>query len=255
MRRQSKAAASTPEPTTAKDSTVRLETQPGKTSARAVAEAVVSGTLVNATLVTRFNQSLPKDTLDLTECMNVIKATVGEVQAGDLRAGEALLTGQAVALNAIFSEMARRAAVNMGEHLGATETYMRLALKAQSQCRATVETLAAMKNPPVVFARQANINHGGQLQVNNGAQAQGGASPALAPARESQPEQSKLLEASHGERLDFGAQGTAGGTHQELAPVGAVNGADERRRQGGGRAQRLEGRPPRPASGVAPRLE
>lgn len=230
MRRQSKAAASTPEPTTAKDSTVRLETQPGKTSARAVAEAVVSGTLVNATLVTRFNQSLPKDMLDLTECMNVIKATVGEVQAGDLRAGEALLTGQAVALNAIFSEMARRAAVNMGEHLGATETYMRLALKAQSQCRATVETLAAMKNPPVVFARQANINHGGQLQVNNGAQAQGGASPALAPARESQPEHSKLLEASHGERLDFGTQSAAGGTHQELAPVGAVNRTDKRGR-------------------------
>ena len=34
---------------------------------------------------------------------------------------------------------------------------MRLALKTQSQCRATVETLAALKNPPLVFAKQANI--------------------------------------------------------------------------------------------------
>jgi hypothetical protein len=44
---------------------------------------------------------------------------------------------------------------------------MRLALKAQSQCRATLETLSAIKNPPVVFARQANITNGPQ-QVNNG---------------------------------------------------------------------------------------
>jgi len=34
----------------------------------------------------------------------------------------------------------------------------------------TLETLATIKNPPVVFARQANVNNGGQ-QVNNGAAA------------------------------------------------------------------------------------
>ena len=44
---------------------------------------------------------------------------------------------------------------------------MRMALKAQSQCRATLETLATIKNPPAVFARQANIAQGPQ-QVNNG---------------------------------------------------------------------------------------
>lgn len=42
------------------------------------------------------------------------------------------------------------------------DRFTRLALKAQGQCRATVETLAAIKNPPVVFARQANIAHGPQ---------------------------------------------------------------------------------------------
>jgi hypothetical protein len=46
---------------------------------------------------------------------------------------------------------------------------MRLALKAQSQCRATLETAAAMKNSqPVAFVRQANVAHGPQ-QVNNSA--------------------------------------------------------------------------------------
>ena len=217
MRKQAKVTTATPTPNAG--STVKLETQPGQTNARAVAESVVTGTLVNAVLTKRFTSALPDEMFNLTECVKVITTTIGEVQGGDLRTGEALLTGQAVALNAIFSELARRAALNMGEHLGATEAYMRLALKAQGQCRATIETLAAMKNPPVVFARQANINNGGQQQVNNGAQASGGASPAPAPASNSATEPNKLLEASHGERLDFGAQAASGRTHQDLEPV------------------------------------
>ena len=44
---------------------------------------------------------------------------------------------------------------------------MRLALKAQSQCRATIEALTNIKNPrPVAYVRQANI--GQAVQVNNG---------------------------------------------------------------------------------------
>ncbi len=45
----------------------------------------------------------------------------------------------------------------MYEYLGAMESHRRLALKAQAQCRATIETLADMKNPLVVIARKANI--------------------------------------------------------------------------------------------------
>jgi len=52
--------------------------------------------------------------------------------------------------------MARRAAMNMNGNIQATETYMRMALKAQSQSRSTLETLSAVKNPPIVFAKQAN---------------------------------------------------------------------------------------------------
>jgi hypothetical protein len=36
---------------------------------------------------------------------------------------------------------------------------MRLALKAQAQCTRTIETLAEIKNLPVVFAKQSNIFH------------------------------------------------------------------------------------------------
>jgi hypothetical protein len=100
--------------------------------------------------------------VSITHAVQALRTTIKNANRGDLAAAETILVGQAAALNALFAELARRAGLNMGEHLGAAETYMRLALKALGQCRATLETLAAIKNPPVVYARQANINNGGQ---------------------------------------------------------------------------------------------
>jgi hypothetical protein len=75
--------------------------------------------------------------------------------------------GQVTALNVMFGELSRRAAANMGEYLQTSELYLRMAFKAQNQCRMTLETLSNIKNPPVVYAKQANIANGPQ-QVNNG---------------------------------------------------------------------------------------
>ena len=83
----------------------------------------------------------------------------------------------------------------MGEYIEASEKYMKLALRAQAQCRATIETLAAIKNPPVLFAKQANISNGPQ-QVNNGP-------PPRADENTTSP--NKLLEQSHEQLLDPGA--------------------------------------------------
>lgn len=78
----------------------------------------------------------------------------------------------------------------MGEYLDAAETYMHLGLKAQSQCRATLETLAKIKNPaPVTFVRQANVAHGPQ-QVNNAPQP---ATGEASRARESETPPNELL--------------------------------------------------------------
>jgi len=57
--------------------------------------------------------------------------------------------------------------MNVGEgYLEATETYLKLALRAQSQCRSTWEAVSAIKNPPVIgYAKQANF--GVNQQVNN----------------------------------------------------------------------------------------
>jgi hypothetical protein len=71
---------------------------------------------------------------------------------------EALLAAQALTLNAMFTNLALQSREMTA--VDQIDRFTRLALKAQGQCRATVETLATIKNPPTVFARQANIAHG-----------------------------------------------------------------------------------------------
>jgi hypothetical protein len=174
-----------------------------------------------------------KDTHDVNELVAELGRQVDAVNGGDLSRAEGLLIAQAHALDNIFSNLARRATNQ--EYLKQWEAYMRMAMRAQNQCRMTLETLAAIKNPPVVFARQANINNGGQQQVNNGTGAP--ATPSSdtstrtsAHAGKSQSEPSKLLEARDVERLDAGTQGTAGAAHPDVETVGALNRPDDRGR-------------------------
>ena len=160
--------------------------------------------------------------LNLAGLVEELTIQAKQVTDGDLTRIEGMLNVQAHTLDAIFNNLARRAALNMGEHLGAAETYLRLALKAQSQCRSTLETLAEIKNPrPVAFVKQANISNGPQ-QVNNGNQA-----ASLPPAHgKIENQQNKLLEGEHGTRMDFGKAGAASGANQELETVGKIDGAE-----------------------------
>lgn len=167
------------------------------------------------TVLTNFSQGTFGE-LPLTDAIDVLKDKISAVQQADMKEAEAMLAGQAFALNTIFTELARRSALNMGEYLDASERYMRLALKAQSQCRATLETLATVKNPPVVFAKQANVTTGPQ-QINNGV-----AAPSR--AKENQTEQNKLLETPDGQGMDTGTTGAAISADAQLATVGAIDG-------------------------------
>lgn len=172
----------TPEPTP-KSRRLEILGRPGVSEDRLIADLVADGEATNASTALRFVTADHGD-LSLTDMVAALRTHGEAVNRGDLQAAERMLNAQAVALNAIFGELARRAALNMGTHLPATETYLRLALKAQSQSRATIETLAAIKCPPVVFARQANINNGGQQQVNNGASQNEGGLAIAAPRAE-----------------------------------------------------------------------
>jgi hypothetical protein len=73
--------------------------------------------------------------LSLTDMVKALRTHGEAVNRGDLSAAERMLNSKAVALNAIFGELARRAALNTGTCLGATQSYLRLAFKSQSQSR------------------------------------------------------------------------------------------------------------------------
>ena len=150
--------------------------------------------------------------LDLGELVDVLSERCKAINDGDLKRVESMLISQAHSLDTMFASLARRGKVQ-GE-LKQYEVHLKLALKAQSQCRATLETLAAIKNPPI-FARQANIAHGPQ-QVNN-------ENAHIARAEQIENKPNELLEHDHGKRLDTGTTGTAGGSHQAMATVEAVH--------------------------------
>jgi hypothetical protein len=101
--------------------------------------------------------------LEVTDLMTELGSAGDEVVAGDLGRMERMLTHQAITLNTMFNRLATRA--NSQEYMKTMDTYVRLALKSQAQCRSTVEALALLKNPQP-YIRQANIAQGHQ-QVNN----------------------------------------------------------------------------------------
>lgn len=213
--------------------TLRLRRQPGKTDCQVMTDHALNPAANCTNLIAGWLRK-EWNGIGLTETMEAMNAKAQAIHSGDLREAETALFAQATALNAIFVEMTRRAGLNMGSHLQAVDTYMKLALKAQNQSRMTLETLAAIKNPPVVYARQANFANGPQ-QVNNGV-------PAATHTTKTESHQNRLLESSNGERLDFGAQATAGAVDPHMATVGAVHGAQDTRGQGRHRKERRQGR-------------
>ena len=162
------------------------------------------------------------DTYDVNVLADELAAQVKAVNQGDMQRTEGILISQAQALDAIFVNLMRRS-VNQ-TNAAHWEMYMRMGMKAQSQCRATLQVLAEIKNPrPVAFVKQANINNGGHQQVNNGLM--GGALSSPAPARENEIEQTKLLEGmTNGSTyMDTGTTPATSRGNKALEPVEVVN--------------------------------
>lgn len=96
-----------------------------------------------------------------------IKEAVKEVQGGDLSRADTMLVAQAYTLDALFCDLLNRWRMNIGNNFEVSDAYLRLALKSQSQSRATWESLGKIKSPnSPTFIRQANLANGPQ-QVNN----------------------------------------------------------------------------------------
>jgi len=108
---------------------------------------------------------LAENQWDMQVLVDELVNSTNKLAKGDMSHVEQMLMHQATALQAIFTRLTERAFAS--SEIPSYDLFMRFGLRAQSQCRATLETLAAVKNPPVVYARQANVTTGPQ-QVNNG---------------------------------------------------------------------------------------
>ncbi|MGB4345826.1 MAG: hypothetical protein WBJ21_05460 [Burkholderiaceae bacterium] len=139
---------------------------------------------------------------------------------GDLALAESMLLIQASSLQAVFVRLAERAIEQ--SQMSNIEGFMRLALRAQSQCRATLETLATIKNPPIIYAKLANVTSVPQ-QINNG-------TVESACSRENRSEQNQLSRGIHELLPDTRASGKACRVNPALEALGEIDRAKDSRR-------------------------
>ena len=127
-----------------------------------LAKMVFKPSMIGAITIAEYTKRLYG--LDLVPLAQELEKQVSEVKKGNLENGEEVLIAQLHTLNMIFNKLIISASNNKNpKHI---DTEMRLALKAQNQCRVTLETLANIKNPrAVAFVQQANIGY--NQQVNN----------------------------------------------------------------------------------------
>jgi hypothetical protein len=177
---------------------------------------VLSGPFAtNALALNRFARSTT-GAVDLDKLVEAMTANAERVKKGDMRDMEAILVSQATVLNGLFADLVRRSAANYSSHhFEAGERYLKMAYKAQNQCRMALEALATMKSPPAIIAKQANIAHGSQ-QINNGQ------SSAISSA-ENEKLPNKVLEYSREKCLDTGKEGKTGYGDKSLETLDALN--------------------------------
>lgn len=197
--------------------------QPGANNeecGRNYAKLLTSAELSACRIISTANpDNLSKD-IDTPGMLAVLEQQAQAVQQGNMTQTEAMLINQATALQSLFTRLTERGFAQT--HIPNLEGFMRLAFRAQSQCRATLETLAAIKNPPIVYARQANVTTGPQ-QINNGAVAR-------PRARIIETEQTQLSGETHELLPNTRTPGNASQTNPTLETLGEIDRAEVPRR-------------------------
>lgn len=149
----------------------------GETKPEAMVRALVDpylrhGVLSHAVADKAFGKLPGEPTFD--DFGRAMQAKAKAAMTGDLTMATELLTAQALSLDALFGELARRAAMNMGDYPVAAERYARLAFKAQSNSRAAIEALAKLHQPREQVLRHVHVNEGGQAVIANNINQHGG---------------------------------------------------------------------------------
>lgn len=189
------------------------------TRSQMVAKLSLQPAYRSASVISKFDAN---ESVDFWDLARAVKEQSAAIQANNMEGAEEMMTSQALALDVLFANLARRAASNMEEGYGeAAERYMKLALRAQAQCAKTIQIMGELKNPRhIAFVQQANIAH--NQQVNNGQSSR-------AENFEIQP--NKLIDGDASDlQMDIRTTSAAGGADQAVEAVGAINRADNSRR-------------------------
>ncbi len=204
----------------------REENSPASSTAKASgARHLVGSALPSALITSRYSGSAEVDALAV---LGELKVMAQDVADGNLSAVEQMLLHQAVALQTMFMDLAMRAKGQ--QDLPAIQALTQLALKAQSGSRATLQTLAELKNPRPVFVRQTNVAQ--TQQVNNGGQDAVAVLPSRARKPSNAPNELKALtQECHGSpTLDPRATTAAGRAGSAQQALGTFDRPPQRRR-------------------------
>jgi hypothetical protein len=118
------------------------------TRLREIAAQAVDPCVTNAAVVAAFWEDASGSAIDPQAGYDAVREQVQAVRDGGLSCVEAALTGQAIALNVIFAELARRGQAALNRKGDGAERYLRLAMRAQAQCRATLHELRDVSDRP-----------------------------------------------------------------------------------------------------------
>ena len=114
---------------------------------REIAEQAVDPCVTSSAVVAAFWEDV-SGAIDPQAGYEAVRDQVEAVRESGLSGAEATLTGQAIALNVIFAEMARRGQAALHRPGNAAEKYLRLAMRAQAQCRLTLHELRDLTERP-----------------------------------------------------------------------------------------------------------
>lgn len=199
----------------------------GETDSTALSRAAltpyIQGAMTTRGFIGRFFQE-GEAQANLNGLAQALDEQAKQVNKGDFTHAEAMLATQAATLDTMFHQLARLS--NSSEYMDNMERYMRLALKAQSQCRTTLEALAEVKAPKAVsFVQQANIAHGHQ-QVNNNASGKH-RKRSRARGKRKSAKRTKQVEHHEQQTLDASSTKATGQDDREVEAVGTVDGTED----------------------------
>ncbi|MGB8884883.1 MAG: hypothetical protein WCC44_13525 [Azonexus sp.] len=199
-KRAEQAASDQPKYMPNKAAPIYLHGEDETTYGKQASAQVVSPEMVALRVVSAGESKVFFDEIDNPGMLAHLREQATAINSGDMKQAEAMLMNQATALQSLFAKLVEKSMAQ--SHMPNLEGFMRLALRAQNQCRATLETLATIKNPPIIYAKQLNQTTGPQ-QINNGA-------TATAHGRENEIDQNELTGGGNELLPDTGTPGDAG---------------------------------------------